>query len=123
MTRRRLKQMRAARLRYYARCQIRFSAAGLTARGTVRKRKTWTELGVLRGQQRKLERERRERQAFIASGLNWRGRPRTNRRHAELQPFHGRERRRRLLRILYHEKKRSPLEIRWREFRNQMEAA
>jgi hypothetical protein len=106
--------MRRAAHRFYARQQKKFGSLGLTTRGTQRKRRTWPKLGALRGRARQTERQRRERAAFIAAGLNWRGKPRRWRRHEELLHLHGRERRLGLLKLLYREKMERRAETRVR---------
>lgn len=120
MSERRRQQMRAASRRYYYRRQLRWRGAGLNSRGQQPKRKAWSELGQLRGRERRRERERRVRAARIAAGLNWRGQPRQLKRRPELGSLRGQARHNALCRILRLEARVSPIELAWRQMREEM---
>lgn len=119
-TDRRLKQMRVASRRYYYRTQLVFRAAGLNARGQKPGRRAWTELGALRGDERRRERERRVRAAHLAAGLNWRGRARQLQRRTELGDLQGQQRHNKLCQLLRQERRISAVERAWRNLRESM---
>lgn len=103
--------------RYYRKIVRQRRALGLTTRGTARKRKDWSELGALKGHERRVERQRRERQRNIENGLTWRGTKRQRVKRQALRGLKGREYHNSLCRLLWAERRPSNLETAWRNLR------